>query len=381
MTPQVPLFALKAEAPMAALPDFVDAPALVAQLGSEVARALSSALERVSTLATTGQIDREGLRGLRDEIESARRAGIMGQQLVRLSSDRVALAQERVDLSGMLREALQQRQRETRARAMEVQQLSLADITMVSDAALMFSLIETMLDWCFEHARTRVVFKLEAKQSPTRARLRCVFLRQPAEGVSLLDTTTGRDPAMSTLSWLLLKQTAQVLGLSLRRLDTADRCEMRLSFPGADTDLTSTLQGLEAEDISVYQAQHAQPLAGRHLVVLSARRETRTVIRDVLKPTGSMIDFVATVEEARQLFEDSLPHAVIYDAVLAGDHFDRLRANLRQDAPQLVFIEIAEQGRDFQVLEADGVPYASVGRDGLAESLPAALLFELSRHG
>jgi hypothetical protein len=33
------------------------------------------------------------------------------------------------------------------------------------------------------------------------------------------------------------------------------------------------------------------------------------------------------------------------------------------------------------VREADGHPYASVGRDGLAESLPAALQFELSRHG
>lgn len=381
MTPQVPLHSNPAAASTAGLPDFIDAPALVAQLGSEVARALSSALERVSTLATTGQIGREGLRGLRDEIERARRTGITGQQLVRLSSGQVTLAKERVDLSGMLREALQLRQRETRARAIEVQQLSVADITMVSDPTLMFSLIETLLDWCFEHARTRVVFKLEAKQDPTRARLRCVFLRQPVDGVSLLDTETGRDPAMSTLSWLLLKQTAQVLGLTLRRLDTHDRCEMRLSFPGADTDVTSTLQGLEAEDISAYQAQHAPPLAGRHLVVLSARRETRTVIRDVLRPTGSMIDFVSTVEEARALFEDSLPHAVIYDAVLGGERFERLRTDLRKDAPLLVFIEIAEEGRDFQVLEADGHPYASVGREGLAESLPAALLFELSRHG
>ena len=50
----------------------VDSHALVSQLGSEVAAHLSKALERVTTLAATGKIDRAGLRALRDEIAEYR---------------------------------------------------------------------------------------------------------------------------------------------------------------------------------------------------------------------------------------------------------------------------------------------------------------------
>ena len=101
----------------------LDPQALVAQLGSEVAATLSSALERVTTLAATGKIDRAGLRLLREEIDRARRAGIMGQQVVRLGNGRVQLANESIDLTGLLHEALRQRGREIDAKGIEVRQV------------------------------------------------------------------------------------------------------------------------------------------------------------------------------------------------------------------------------------------------------------------
>lgn len=52
---------------------------IIGQIGTEVGLPLSAALERVTTLATTGKIDRAGLRMLREEIERARRAGMIGQ--------------------------------------------------------------------------------------------------------------------------------------------------------------------------------------------------------------------------------------------------------------------------------------------------------------
>ena len=89
----------------------LDLQALVSQLGSEVAETLSSALERVTTLSATGKIDRASLRMLREEIDRARRAGIMGQQVVRLGNGRVQLTNERLDLTALLSEALRQRGR------------------------------------------------------------------------------------------------------------------------------------------------------------------------------------------------------------------------------------------------------------------------------
>ena len=129
----------------------LDPQALVAQLGSEVATHLSSALERVTTLTATGKIDRAGLRALREEIDRARRAGIMGQQVVRLGNGRVQLANERLDLTSLLREALRQRGREIDARGIEVRQV-FAAAEVMSDTTLLFSLLQTTLDWSFEHA-------------------------------------------------------------------------------------------------------------------------------------------------------------------------------------------------------------------------------------
>lgn len=370
----------QAESPNSGYPDVFDASGVVAQLGAEVARALTAALERVSTLAATGQVDRDDLRELRDEITLARRVGIMGQQLVRLGKSDVSLSRERIALTDVLREALQLRQRETRARGIDVRH-SFADVAMFGDETLTFSLIETLLDWVLEHTGQRVAFRLECKQNPTRARLSCAFLRRPTEDPSTLDTSRHRDVALSTMSWRLLKQMAYVMGLQLRRRDEVDRCEMRLSFPGADTVHATLLPGLDAEYLSGLPVLHVPPLEGRHLVVLAAQRDLRTQVREALRPTGSMIDFVSTLEEAQRLFEDALPHAVIYEASQGGERFQRMRLALMLEAPQLAFVEVVEQGSAVQALELDGLRYSRVGRDGLVDGLPAALLAELTHAG
>jgi hypothetical protein len=373
--------------------DGLDPRALLAQLSAEVARTLSSALERVTALAATGQIDRLGLRALREEIEAARRVGIMGQQLVRLADDDLQHhAHEAVDLAALLREALTLRQREAQSRQLVVKQ-ALADVPLVSDAALVFALIEAMLDWSFEHARSRIVFRLDTKHTAAPdARgvcLSCAFLRQLPEAARRTATNAApwgappalEDPTLDTVAWRLLQQTSAVLGLALTRRDTAERCELRITFPTSATPVAAAPlpPGLRADDIGL-QAPFTHTLVGRHIVVLSAQRELRNIVRDALRPTGSMIDFVTTLEAAQQLFEDALPHAVVYEASLGGSRFDRLRSTLLLEVPTLAFVRVCPEGSAFEVMEADGHPYASVGLDGLVDTLPAALLFELSRH-
>jgi hypothetical protein len=182
------------------------------------------------------------------------------------------------------------------------------------------------------------------------------------------------------MDWRLLQQTATVLGLALRRRDSATRTEVLIEFTETLPPRLFDSASGEAEDVTT-QAHNSQPLAGRHVVVLAARREVRNVVRDALRPMGLMIDFVTTLDEAQQLFAGGLPHAVVYEASLGGDRFERLRTELLAEVPGLAFIQIAEQGRAFEVLNLGGRQFASVGRDAIIESLPAALLFELSRHG
>ena len=94
---------------------------------------------------------------------------------------------------------------------------------------------------------------------------------------------------------------------------------------------------------------------------------------------GLMVDFVTSVQEARELVTDGLPHAVIYEAALAGEAFERLRSEMLAEVPNLVFVRIAEQGKAFEVLNLGGRQFASVGRDAIMAALPEALMFELSR--
>ena len=86
-------------------------PELVGALGAEIASPLTAALERIGVLTTTGRIDRQGLRALREEVETARQIGIASQQLARLASGRIRQSHERIDLAQMLDGVLTHRAR------------------------------------------------------------------------------------------------------------------------------------------------------------------------------------------------------------------------------------------------------------------------------
>lgn len=373
------LSAAPAPAPGGRLAEPVDPQALVAQLGSEVAATLSSALERVTTLAATGKIDRAGLRLLREEIDRARRAGIMGQQVVRLGNGRVQLANERLDLTGLLSEALRQRGREIDARGIEVRQV-LNPAEVMSDTTLLFSLMQTTLDWSFEHAVSRIDLAVDIKNWPAHACVSVAYAYQQPDEVEAPAgrATVTQEARLNTMAWRLLQQTAGVLGLLIHRRDLPGKTELKLEFPQTLAPRLSSVQTLAPVEREA-QAHNSQPLAGRHVMVLASRREVRNVVRAALRPMGLMVDFVTSIEEAQQLAADGLPHAVVYEAAIAGDQFERLRAEMLAEVPTLVFVRIAEQGKAFEVLNLGGRQFASVGRDAIMAALPEALTFELSR--
>lgn len=360
-----------------------DAQALVTQLGGEVASHLSQALERVAALAASGRIDREGLRALRNEIEAARRAGIMGQQVVRLASGRVRVASEPVDLAALLREALRQRAREIASRGIELRQQLVTTAAVASDSTLAFALLHTLLDWTFQHAAGPADLTLEAGRWPVRARIAVRYPHGPAqlgETPVAASLASAHDPALDTVAWRLLWQTAAVLGVRAERRDAGGRTELTIEF----ADPAGAAHGGAGIDADVAHGSDAgginsQPLAGRHVMVLATRRDVRKAVREALRPMGLMLDFVESIEQAQALFGEGLPHAVVYEASLGGARFERLRAEWQAEAGDLAFIELTEEGRTLQTL-AGPRPHISVGRDVLAEALPAALWFELARH-
>ena len=350
---------------------------LVGQLGREIMAPMTCALERVNNFATTGRMDRVGLRALREEIECARRLALGAQQLSRFASGRVRQTAERLNLTQSLRDALAQRSRETASRGIDLRQ-DLQPAEILIDGSMWSALLQALLDWSFEHARSHIEFRIDVKSWPVHARLACRFAFIPPDESSSQQGSTAQ--RLETMPWQLLRRLSQTLGLQVQRDDQGGNTHLTLEFPNTVKAGVVTLPALEFDDAGP-AGPNSQPMVGRHVLVIAARRETRNGVRDTLRSMGLMVDYVGTVDEARQFCEAGLPHAIIFEAALAGENFRKLRMDWSREVPTLAFIEIAEQGRELEVSDIGGQRTSRIGRDVIASALPSALSFELSQGG
>jgi hypothetical protein len=346
---------------------------LVSQIGAEIAAPLTAALERINTLTSTGRIDRKGLRDLRLEVESARQAGMIGQQLTRFASGRLRQSHERLQLAEVVNGVLAHRGRETHARGI-VLKPSLKSVEVIVDASLLFSLLNSMLDWSLANAHSQVDLAIDTKQWPAHARLHCRFANRPHDGLDAAVPALGLD----SLSWRLLEQTAWTMGLVVERNDNDGITALVLEFPRTVSNEIEGVSALEIND-GFAPSSNSQPLAGSHVLVVASRREMRVQIRDALRNMSLIVDFVNSVDEAVSFCRDGLPHAVIIESIQSGERFAAFREDITDEVPGFVFIEIIEEGSTFEMSGFGGASMARVGRDVIASSLPSALIFELSK--
>jgi hypothetical protein len=352
---------------------------LVGQIGSEVSQSLTRALERVTTLTATGRIDRDSLRALRNEIDHARRAGMIGQQLARYASGRIRQSPEQLNLTQMMRDVLLQRSREAVARGLELRQ-SMRPAEVICDATLLHALLQAVLDWSLEHAAGSVEYRIEMQAWPAHARLVCRFphAHRAAPSFDGLATDDDASTALDNLAWRLVQQLARTLELSLEREDSPGNAMLALAYPRTVSDQIEGVSAIEM-DQGFNASEDSKPLAGSHVLVVANRRDLKTDIRECTRHMGLLVDFVSSVEEAEVFCQEALPHALVYESALAGQRLDRLCAELQHDLPGIVLIEVSEEGRAFELTGDHGRSRALVGRDSVMESLPSALFYELSR--
>jgi hypothetical protein len=348
---------------------------LVADLGAEIAAPLTSALERIHALISTGRIDRAGLRALRDEVEQARQVAMIGQQLTRFASGRVRQSHERLQLAEVLKGVLAHRARETQARGIALKP-SLKPADVIVDASLLFSLLNTTIDWALANAQSFIEFTVDFKTWPVHARIVCRFAHRPPD-----QPVEGPDqdvPArLNSLSWRLLEQTAWTMGLVVERKDAGGNTTLILEFPRTVNDAVQAVVAVEHEDEP--GSTNSKALAGSHVLVIASRRELRVEIRDALRNMNLLVDFVGSVKEAVDFCKDGLPHAIIVESIQLGERFAEFRDEILAEVPEFVFIEIVEEGSTFEMSGLNGAALARVGRAVIGTSLPAALMFELSK--
>jgi len=367
---------IMAAATSAGRPPIDSALPLVAQLGSEVAGTLSSALDRVLRLAATGRIDRVGLRALHDEIDRARRAAIVGQQLARLGAGDVDVGRERLDLALLLHAAVSQRQAQTDARGLELR-LRLKSAPVDSDATLLFTLLQSLLDWACEHAAGRVELQVEPQAWPARTQLGCRFAHTAPDTVDSAAMPLDEAPReLDNLAWRLLEQTAALLSLGLTRQDDARFTELTLDIPERPLPLADGVLSLSVADAAApipSPAGTPDGLAGLQVLVFSSRREVRNVATAALRPLAVLVDVVETQDEALHFCREGLPHVLLHDEGLAPGALSALRAALPAAPAGPVLMVLAEHGRWLEMHQLAGIGSCRIGRDGIFTALPLAL--------
>ena len=354
---------------------------IVQQLGAEIAGPLSAALEQIQNLSTTGQIDRRGLRLLRRSVDDARTAGMLGQQLARLASGRLRLSRERQHLTQMLRSVLAQRSRETQARGVQVRQ-ALKPVEIMADGALLFALLNALMDWALANTHSSVDLRLDLTPWPVKARLSCRFAHRSLEllGDNAEPNATGA--GLDSLAWRLLEQTAITLGVLPLREQESGITLLTLEFNQLAPDeeppeYDSTHAKLEAE--AERMGGNSRPLAGCQLLILSASRELRAEAQAAVRHMGMLVDTASSVADAEQFCQEGLPHALLFDAALRNEQLLQLIAGVTRDAPDFSFVEMFDGEHRTQLSTATSDGVARISRRHLPDALPSLLMFELGR--
>lgn len=349
---------------------------LLAQVGRDLAEPLTTALERVTTLSTSGRIDRQGLKALRDEIDRARQAGLLCQQMARLASGRIRQSHERVHLTHTLQSVLAYRARELQNHGIQLSQaLHPAEVQL--DASMLFALLNALIDWWMPVTHGLVALQVSMGNWPEHARLHCRICHHPSDQPAPTDLAAIED-RLDSLPWHLVGQTARAMGLPISRRVNGTHADVFIDFPCTVSRQLQALSHQSSPD-DFADSVNSKPLAGSHVLVMSQRRDLRVQIRECLKSMGLVLDFVGSVAEAVAFCRDGLPHALVFESALRTPRFEYLVADIRREVPEFVFIEVLDDGRTFEVTSVSDTGMARIGRDAILSSLPSALVYELTR--
>lgn len=384
--PNTPALASPAAAnDVAAGPSHTQWGEIVQLLGAEIAGPLSSALERIHDLVSTGQIDRQNLRALRDSVTQAREAGMMGQQLARLASGRLRLTRERLHLTQILRGVLTQRSRETQSRGIQVRQV-LKPIEVMADGSLLFGLLNALMDWALANTHSSIDLRLDLTSWPAKARLVCRFAHRSLE---MSDDPRSKEmpEALNSLRWRLVEQTAITMGVLPLREDEAGITVLTLEFPhtvgdepGLSGDIVPREARWEPERPQDYMpSSNSKPLAGSHVLIIAQTRDLRAQIQSAVQHMGLIVDVVGGMEEATQFCAEGLPHAIVFESAMRDPDFDLLFEDVMREVPSFSFIEVMAEPHMTQLSTATADGLARISRQHLVDALPSVLLFELSK--
>lgn len=348
---------------------------IISQMGGDVAMHLSAVQAHLEELGPSLPQAPE-LQKLQARLARVRQIGMLGQQLARMAAGEVHQVPEEVSLTTVLREVLAQQKARAALRGVELHR-AMHPATVLLDPSLLHGFVQQLADWALAQAQDQLDIRLEMHDWPPQARLQLTASHPlPSDAPQASD---------QLLAWCLIEQMARAQHLRLERLDRPDLTQVLIVFPqtlSPDTAFGVGAGDDDAEHLSSAFAlsQASRPLAGSHWLVIASQRDVRMEVREALRASGMLVDFVGSLQEAEAFCQDSMPHGILFEAILGGERVQRLRHRLSARAPHLVWVEITAEGLYSQPAEPSQERPARIGRDALSEQLNSLLESEYTRH-
>lgn len=345
---------------------------LSGSIGEQLSEPLAAIDQVVQDFTRTRSISRSQIKTLREGIAAAQRIAMQSQQIARLAAGRLRQSHERLSLDSIVNHALDDRAKAFKHSGLEVHR-SLKSVDIIVDPGLLTSLVETAIDWAAERAQ-RLSVTLEIKNWPENGLLwlkasQAVATNNGNEAVELRDS----------ISWYLLSQIAQVMGVTVNRVGSAGEVMLMIEF----TRTVKQLEGLTAVEVhgpgdSTFMSE-SKPMAGHRLLLVTTDDFLRANVNLICRGMGLTLDTVPTTIQAVRFCEMDKPHMILIDERLRDPYFDELHKDIHRYDPNLPFVEIADQPDLLEMASWVSGSMTRVSRDSVKLQLGTIIVFELAK--
>jgi hypothetical protein len=344
-------------------------PALVALLCEHITRSTNAIQQELDRLHADGRIARSDSGAIQGSAQTLRAAGMAAQQIVRLGAGFVQPAGERLDLTALARQAVQERQPELLRIGAEVR-FDIRPAEVLLDGPVAVELMNALLDWALSFS-SRVRLKIDADGASKLIRLIATG-SLPFEASQPGASPRRRDRRMSdNLHWFLLRQLAACCNLRISRSSTAATESAVIEFP------KSFVCADGVASVELLPGAKAQSCLRDLVLVIVRDRSVRETVLKLILRNGLEPSVAENCEQARELCASKRPKVLVSCHESIG--VAQLRAELMLDGLSCAHIQIVRATPSFHAHGFCGHELVKVGRNDLARELVPALLFELAQ--
>lgn len=348
-------------------------------IGEQLSGPIDTIDRVVREFSSTHRITRTHIQSLKDSIELARRISMQSQQVARLAGGRLRQSHERLSLDHIVNHALSERSAAFNRKGLELYR-HIKPVDIIVDPGLLSSLVDTAIDWAAERCQ-RLTVSLDIKNWPEHGML----VLKANQAITSAPAPDSSAPAPQDLevndgiSWYLLVQTAQAMGVTVNRVIAHDEITLTIEFART----VKQLEGLSAVEVdvggdsSIYS--DSKPMAGHRVLLVTVDEAVRGQVKQVCRSMGLQLEVVPSSLQAERICEMDKPHMIVIDERVRDARFEALWEDLRRFDSNLPFIEITNAADTLEMASWVSGSMARVGRGSLAAHLPSILVFELAK--